>query len=180
MVILIFNFLDQTLNVLGYFRKKNRGVGDILFWKPPVEYFIFLPLELPGKTKLHSWKFYKIVLDSLKIPRPKTKSTGNSTQFFLGRPWKFQFVFNQLLEISHALFLIPQEIPYPLSQCFFFFFWNCPLNTQVICIGCLRCQWHTGELFYYQWPRFDHLIWEGLKFFFNKLFWLTTKRFSDF
>ena len=123
-----FNFLDQTLNMLGYFRKKNSGVGDILFWKPPVEYFIFLPLELPGKTKLHSWKFYKIVLGSLKIPRPKTKSTGNSTQFFLGRPWKFQFVFNQLLEISHALFLIPQEIPYPLSQCFFFFFLELPIE----------------------------------------------------
>ena len=98
-----FNFLDQTLNVLGYSRKKNRGVEDILFSKPPVEYFIFLPLEIPGKTKLHSLKFYKIVLDPLKIPRPKPSpleipdyfflvTLGNSSLFLINF-WKFRMLF---------------------------------------------------------------------------------------
>ena len=44
--------------------------------------------------KLHHWKFHKIVLDPLVVPRPKTKTPGNSTLFFLGDPWKFHFVFN--------------------------------------------------------------------------------------
>ena len=98
-----FNFLDQTLNVLGYSRKKNRGVEDIPFSKPLVEYFIFLPLEIPGKTKLHSLKFYKIVLDPLKIPRPKPSpleipdyfflvTLGNSSLFLINF-WKFRMLF---------------------------------------------------------------------------------------
>ena len=83
--------------------EKKGGVEDILFWNLPVEYFIFLGLEIPGKTKLHLWKFYKIVLDSLKIPRPKTKSPGNFTLFFLVtlgnsslfliNSWKFHMLF---------------------------------------------------------------------------------------
>ena len=44
--------------------------------------------------KLHHWKFHKIVLDPLEIPRSKTKTPGNFTLFFLGHPWKFHFVFN--------------------------------------------------------------------------------------
>ena len=92
--------------------------------KTSCEILHFLPLEIPGKTKLHPWKFYKIVLDPLKISRPKTKSPENSTLFFFGHPWKFQFVFNYFLEIPNAPFLIPQEIPYPCSHCLFFF-WSC-------------------------------------------------------
>ena len=41
--------------------------------------------------------FHKIVLDSLEIPRSKTKIPGNSTLFFLCYPWKFHFVFNYAL-----------------------------------------------------------------------------------
>ena len=59
--------------------------------KPLLEFFIFftLPLEIPDKTMLNSWIFCKIVLDSLEILRPKRKTPGNSTLFFLGHPWKF-------------------------------------------------------------------------------------------
>ena len=54
------------------------------------------PFNLPWEfyPRLHHWKFHKIVLDPLVVPRPKTKTPGNSTLFFLGDPWKFHFVFN--------------------------------------------------------------------------------------
>ena len=54
------------------------GFEDILFRKSPC-------LEIPDR-KLNPWIFHKIVLDTLEIPRPKTKTpgAGNSTLFFLG------------------------------------------------------------------------------------------------
>ena len=56
--------------------------------------FLTLHLEIPDKTKLNPWIFHKIVLDPLDIPKPKTKTPGNSTLFFLGHAWKFHFLFN--------------------------------------------------------------------------------------
>ena len=84
---------------LGYSRKKtNRGGGeaeDITFENPPgIFNFFTLSLEIPDKTKLHYWKFHKIMLDPSEIPRPKTKTLGNSPSFFLGHPWKFHSAFN--------------------------------------------------------------------------------------
>ena len=78
----------------------------MLFWKPPLGFFIFftLPLEIPDKTKLNPWIFHKIVLDPLEIPRPKTKTPleiphyfflvtlGNLTSFLIN-PWKFHMLF---------------------------------------------------------------------------------------
>ena len=115
-----FNFLDQTLNVLGYSRKKTGGGGGWghTFWKSPVEYFIFLPLEIPGKTKLHSWKFYKVVLNPLKIPRSKTKCPGISTLFFLGHPWKLQLTPGNF---TCSFFDTPGNSISPLPLFFFFF-----------------------------------------------------------
>ena len=71
---------------MGYIPEKiqTRGVEDILFWKPPEIFNYFtLPLKIPDKTKLNPWMFHNLVLDSFKIPRPKTKTSGNSTLFFL-------------------------------------------------------------------------------------------------
>ena len=44
-------------------KKTNRRVEDILFWKKNPEIFLFfsVPLKIPGKKKLHSWKFGKIM-----------------------------------------------------------------------------------------------------------------------
>ena len=83
--------------------------------KTSLEFFIFLtlPLEIPDKTKLNPWIFHKIVLDPLEIPRPKSKTPGNSTLVFFGHPWKLHFIFNQPLEIPYAISLIPLKIPYP-------------------------------------------------------------------
>ena len=67
----------------GLFQKKKQQEGGGV--DPPCNFsfFYFIP-EIPDKTKLLPWKFHKIVLDLLEIPRPKTKTPGNSTLFFLG------------------------------------------------------------------------------------------------
>ena len=76
------------------------GLRIYFFEKPPgIFHFVTLPLEITDKTKLTPWIFHKIVLDPLEIPRPKRKTPGNSTFFFLvirgnsasflTNPWKF-------------------------------------------------------------------------------------------
>ena len=74
--------------------KKGGGVLRIYFFQPPPHPGIFdffaVPLEIPDKTKLHPWKFHKIVLDLLKI----TRQPWNFHLEFLGYPWKVHFVFN--------------------------------------------------------------------------------------
>ena len=110
----VINVLSQVY-LLGYSRKKtNRGGWGYTFLKIPLEVFIFFTwlLKFPDK-KLNPWIFHKIVLNPWEIPRPKAKTPGNSTLFFLGHPRKFHFVFNWPLEIPHAISLIPLEIPYP-------------------------------------------------------------------
>ena len=59
-----------------------------------ISHFFTLPLEISDKTKFNPWIFQKIVLDPLEIPRPKTKTPGNSTLIFLVHTWKFHIVFN--------------------------------------------------------------------------------------
>ena len=80
------------------FQKKNKQDGlRTYFFKNSPGFFHFLKF-LPGnpdKINLHCWKFLKIVLYLLEIPRPKTKTPGNSVSFFLGHPcWKFHLIFN--------------------------------------------------------------------------------------
>ena len=111
-------------NLLSYSRKKpNRGGLRTYFFESPLEFFIFLlyPLEIPDKAKLYPWKSHKIVLDPSEISRPETKTPGNSTLFFLLHHWKFHFIFNQPLEIPHAISLIPLEILYPQTPACLFF-----------------------------------------------------------
>ena len=82
---------------MGYSRKNpNRvegggGVEDLFEIPPGIFHFFTLPLEVPDKTKINHWIFHKVMLDPLEIPRPKTKTPGNSTLFFLDHPWKFYF-----------------------------------------------------------------------------------------
>ena len=61
--------------IIGYSRKKNNkkktGLYFMIFTflKIPLEFLIFyLPLQIPDKTKLHSWQFHEILLDTLEIP----------------------------------------------------------------------------------------------------------------
>ena len=74
-------------------KSKQGGLRVYYFEKTPgIFHFFTLPLEIPDKTKLNPWIFHKIVLAILEISRPKTKTPGNSTLFFLGHPWKFYFI----------------------------------------------------------------------------------------
>ena len=99
---------------IGLFQKKKQGEGgghrrrgvadeSILFLTPLLSgifHFFTLPLEILEKTKLHPWKFHKILLDPLEVLRPKPKTSGNSTLHYflvtLGNSTLFKF---------HLLFL---------------------------------------------------------------------------
>ena len=92
---------------IGLFQRKSKqggGLGYTFLIIPPTfpwnfSFFYFTP----GKNFRQQNKaqplaiFHKIVLDSLEIPRSKTKIPGNSTLFFLCYPWKFHVVFNYAL-----------------------------------------------------------------------------------
>ena len=45
---------------------------------PGISRFVTLPLEIPCKTKLHRWKFRRIMLYLLEIPRLRSKTHGTS------------------------------------------------------------------------------------------------------
>ena len=74
--------LQDLTGKLGYSRKKP-NIGN---WRHGIFHFFTLPLEIPDKTKLHPWKFHKIVLDPSEIPRLKSKTPGKFTLFYLGYP----------------------------------------------------------------------------------------------
>ena len=80
----------KTSLKIGYSRKNP----NIYFFENPLDFFIFLLYPWKFQTKQSSTPGYKIMLDPLEIPRPKTKTPGTSTLFFLGYPWKSHFVFN--------------------------------------------------------------------------------------
>ena len=98
---------------MGYSRKKQTGIEDILFWTPAplpgIFRYVTLPLEIPEKISFYPWKFCKIVWHPLEIPRSKTKTyameiphdfflntNGNSSSFFID-PWNSHMLFLQYL-----------------------------------------------------------------------------------
>ena len=86
---------DDTMKKshLGYSRKKPNGGLRIYFFGKLLEFFIFLLYPL-DKTKLNPLDIPQNCIRSFGIPRPKTKTPGNSKLCFLVHPWKFCFVFN--------------------------------------------------------------------------------------
>ena len=101
--------------------KQNSTPGNL------TKLYMLNPLKISRpKTKnfkkLHPWKFGKIgYVTSFGNFKAKPKTHGNSTWIFLGLPWIFHVVFNQLLEILHAISWIALEILFPnhLPPCFF-------------------------------------------------------------
>ena len=107
---------------------KQGGLSTYFLEKSPgIFHFITLPLEIPNKTKLHPWKFHKIMLHPLEITRPKTNTwrklqivfsflvtPGNFTSFLIN-PWKF-----------HMLFLLTRGNSIPSTPPCLVFFWNSP------------------------------------------------------
>ena len=69
-------------------QKIQTGGLMIYFYENPpgIFHFFTLPMEIPDKTKLYPWKFLKIVLDLLEIPRQKTKTPGNFTCYLFDNP----------------------------------------------------------------------------------------------
>ena len=165
-----FSILESNIECVGLFQIKNRWAEGILFSKPHMEYFVFLHLESPDKTKLHPWKFYKIVLDPLKNSKAKNQVLRKFHTIFSWSTFEIPFYFSLTPgNYTCSFFDTPGNSISLLPLFFFFFFFSfldLPIehsSPQVICIKSLRCQWHTGELFYYQLPRFHQLIWEWLK-----------------
>ena len=97
-------------NGLLYLFKKRRGrVEDILLWKPPWNFSFFY---------LNPGNFRQNKVPPLEIPQ----NCGNSILFFLGRPWKFHFVFNRPLEIPLVISLLYLEIPWTCLFCWLKFY----------------------------------------------------------
>ena len=74
--------------------KIQRGLGGVrIYFFENLEFFIFLLYSWKFQTKQSSNPgiFHKIVLDPLKIPRPKTKTPGNSTSVLINT-WKFHML----------------------------------------------------------------------------------------
>ena len=118
----------------GLFQKKNRegGSEDILFWKKPWNFFLCsVPMKIPGKTKLHSWKFgtlmYVTSLANFKAKKSRPLEIlhevflvflWNSTLFLINH-WKFCMLF---YEFSWKFYMV--TLPLPCLD----FFWNSPIS----------------------------------------------------
>ena len=95
-------FLWST-DIGPFWEKTKQGELRTYFFENPLEFIFFsLLLEIPDKTKLHPWKFHKIVFDPLETPRAKTKT----------------------LKTPHYFFLVTSPPVPPFPPCFFF--WNSP------------------------------------------------------
>ena len=74
---------------MGLFQKKTKqgreGWGHVFEKNPEIFHFFTLPLEISDKTKLHPWKFHKILLDS-QIPW-KFQAKNQD-------PWEFHIIFS--------------------------------------------------------------------------------------
>ena len=63
------------------------GWGHTFFGKPSgICRFDTLPLEIPYKTKLHPWKFHKIVLYHLTWAIPEKIQTGEELRIYFFEP----------------------------------------------------------------------------------------------
>ena len=78
----------QCLNWAILEKKPHRGKGRLR------TYFFETPFGISQFFLLYPWEFHKFLLDSLEISSPKSKTSENSTLFFLGQAWKFHFVFH--------------------------------------------------------------------------------------
>ena len=130
------NFVLHYCQRMGYSKKifKQGIFLPYIFDKTPEIFrFVILPLGILGITKLHLWKFHKIVLRTFEIPRCKIKTHENSNWFFLDCHWKVYFFFNWPLEFPHAISTIPLDILCPQLVCLHFY-------------GIAKCQVHIPRI----------------------------------
>ena len=103
------------------FQKKIKGVWGHTFLGKALKFLLLfsVPLEIPGKTKLHPWKFGIIMyVTSLRNSKAKKSrpleilhdfclvSLGISTLFLIN-PWKFCMLFYEYSWKLHVLTLPP-------------------------------------------------------------------------
>ena len=107
---------SQNNQAMGYSRENNKQarLRTYFFERIPWTFrFVTLPMDITKKTKLHPWKFPKILLHTLGIPKhPKTKTQfhmkflyhpWNSNSFLLD-PWNFHMLFlHSILLKFHVL-----------------------------------------------------------------------------
>ena len=105
---------------------------QIRFWTPPplrIFHFLLYRWEFPRQSKAQPLDIPQNCVSPWKFPRPKTKSTRNSTLFFLGHPlgnstcYFFDTPGNSISSLT-------------LPSCFFFFFWNSPM---LLCLVKTQC-----------------------------------------
>ena len=127
--------IKKSINpLIELFQKKSRqgGWGYTFLKNPPgIFRFVALPLEIPERTSFHHWRFCKIVWHSLKIPRSKTKTHGNSTWFFLEHPWKFYFFLIDSWNFGILFLHYPWKFPILNLPCLEFF-WNNPFLEKLM------------------------------------------------
>ena len=93
----VCEYLNYYYNITNDYRliPEKTKLGDLRIYfsekTPEIFRFVTLPLEILDKTRLYRWKFHRIVLHPFETPRPKTKTHGNSTWFFLDHLWTFHF-----------------------------------------------------------------------------------------
>ena len=115
---------------MGYSKKNKKqvqwggGVGGAEVINPTrIFHFLTLPLEVPGKTKLHPWKFHKFLFWT-EIPHYFFLVTLLGTLFLIN-PWKFHMLFLWYPWIFHILkppclfFSGIDQLSYSLLYCFF-------------------------------------------------------------
>ena len=98
---------------MGYSRKKQTGIEDILLWTPPPPspppwnfQICYFTLRNSGENKLLSLEILQNCVTPLGNSKVKNQDLcyGNSTWFFLEHQWKFLFFFHWPLEFPHAFF----------------------------------------------------------------------------
>ena len=114
--------------MLGLFQKKPHRGLEIIFWKAPEIFRLFVyPWKFQTKQGFTRRNFSKLLVlhHSSEIVRPKTKTPGNSTWYFLDYTWKFHIVFNwPPRKFTCSNFFITPGNSISLTTSLFEFFWN--------------------------------------------------------
>ena len=101
--VLTLNFIS-VFNIKNSYLWKNETISSFPIYQPysqPIMNKVFYFNKL---KKRNPWIFHKVVLDHLELPRPKTKTSRNSTLFFLGHPRNSTSLLINPLKF-HTLFL---------------------------------------------------------------------------
>lgn len=118
----------------GYSRKNlnRRGFRTYFFEKiSGIFRFVTLALEIRDKSKIHPWKFYRIVLYFLKIPKWKPRPTEIPHDFFLTTCGNSASFLIDLWNLHILFFLYPWKFHLLNHPCLDFF-WNSQIDKTLL------------------------------------------------